>query len=283
MREPSMKQKRRERAMSYASIKAWIFEIISKDDGNDRASRYFDLLIIALILLSVTSIVLESYDSLAGKYAFIFRGFELFSVIVFTVEYLFRIWTADLLYPDSAHPRLKYVFSFMALIDLLAILPFYLPFISADMRYLRMIRLFRMFRLFRVFKLGRYIDALQTIVQVIRLSASQLIISLVMCSCVMLFSAIIMYTVENPVQPSHFPNVVASLWWAICTLTTVGYGDVYPITPVGRFFAALISVVGIGIIAIPTGIIAAGFSEVISGKQKTEKKRFCPYCGKKLQ
>ena len=283
MREPSMKQKRRERAMSYASIKARIFEIISKDDGNDRASRYFDLLIIALILLSVTSIVLESYDSLAGKYASIFRGFELFSVIVFTVEYLFRIWTADLLYPDSAHPRLKYVFSFMALIDLLAILPFYLPFIAADMRYLRMIRLFRMFRLFRVFKLGRYIDALQTIVQVIRLSASQLIISLVMCSCVMLFSAIIMYTVENPVQPTQFPNVVASLWWAICTLTTVGYGDVYPITPVGRFFAALISVVGIGIIAIPTGIIAAGFSEVISGKQKTEKKRFCPYCGKKLQ
>ncbi len=269
--------------MSYASIKARTFEIISKDDGTDRASRYFDLLIIALILLSVLSIVLESFDSLASKYAAVFRAFELFSVIVFTAEYLIRIWTADLMYPESARPRLKYVFSFMALIDLLAILPFYLPFLSVDMRYLRMMRLFRMFRLFRVFKLGRYIDALQTIAQVIRLSASQLIISLALCFFVMLFSAIIMYTVEKPVQPQQFPNVVSSLWWAICTLTTVGYGDVYPVTPVGRFFAAVISVVGIGIIAIPTGIIAAGFSEVISGKQKDEAKSYCPYCGKKIK
>ena len=171
----------------------------------------------------------------------------------------------------------------MALIDLMAILPFYLPFIAADMRYLRMVRLFRLFRLFRVFKLGRYIDALQTIVQVIRLSASRLIMSLALCAFVMLFSAIVMYTVEKPVQPEQFPNVVSSLWWAICTLTTVGYGDVYPVTGVGRFFAAFISLVGIGIIAIPTGIIAAGFSEVISGKQGEEDKRYCPYCGKKLK
>ena len=269
--------------MSYARIKARVFDIISKDDGSDRASRAFDLLIMALILLSVTSIVLESFDSLAAKYRVVFRGFEFFSVIVFTVEYLARIWTANLMYPQAAHPRLKYIFSFMALIDLLAILPFYLPFISADMRYLRMVRLFRLFRLFRVFKLGRYIDALQTIVQVIRLSASQLIMSLALCAFVMLFSAIVMYTVEKPVQPEQFPNVITSLWWAICTLTTVGYGDVYPITAVGRFFAALISLVGIGIIAIPTGIIAAGFSEVISGKTASEEKPYCPYCGKKLK
>ena len=268
--------------MTYAAIKTRTFDIISKDDGSDRASRFFDLLIMALILLSVTSIVLESFDSLAAKYRTVFRAFEFVSVVVFTVEYLARIWTADLLYPDAAHPRLKYVFSFMALMDLLAILPFYLPFISADMRYLRMVRLFRLFRLFRVFKLGRYIDALQTIVQVIRLSASRLIMSLALCAFVMLFSAIVMYTMEKPVQPEQFPNVVSSLWWAICTLTTVGYGDVYPVTGVGRFFAAVISLVGIGIIAIPTGIIAAGFSEVISGKQ-TEEKKFCPYCGKKLK
>ncbi len=269
--------------MSYTGVKTRVFDIISKDDGSDWASRSFDLLIIALILLSITSIVLESFDSLAVKYRTVFRAFELFSVVVFTVEYLARIWTADLMYPEAHYPHLRYIFSFMALIDLIAILPFYLPFISADMRYLRMVRLFRLFRLFRVFKLGRYIDALQTIVQVIRLSASRLIMSLALCSFVMLFSAIVMYTVEKPVQPEQFPNVVSSLWWAICTLTTVGYGDVYPITSVGRLFAAIISLVGIGIIAIPTGIIAAGFSEVISGKQETEEKKFCPYCGKKLQ
>ena len=152
----------------------------------------------------------------------------------------------------------------MAIIDLLAILPFYLPFFSADLRFLRMMRLFRLFRLLRVFKLGRYFEALHVIVKVIRSSGPQLIMSVVICFFVMLFSAIIMYEVENPVQPEQFPNVISSLWWAICTLTTVGYGDVYPITPVGRFFASVISLVGIGIIAIPTGIIAAGFNKVIS-------------------
>ena len=106
------------------------------------------------------------------------------------------------------------------------------------------------------------------IVKVIRTSGPQLIMSVVICFFVMLFSAIIMYTVENPEQPEQFPNVISALWWAICTLTTVGYGDVYPITAVGKFFASVISLVGIGIIAIPTGIIAAGFSQVISREKK---------------
>lgn len=270
--------------MSYARIRARVFDIISKDDGSDRASRSFDLLIMALIVLSIVSIVLESFQSLSARYGTAFRAFEGFTVAVFTAEYLARIWTADILYPEAAHPRLKYMLSFMALVDLLAILPFYLPFISADMRYLRMIRLFRLMRLFRVFKLGRYFDALQTILQVIRLSASRLIISMVLCFTVMLFSAIIMYTVENPVQPEQFPNVIASMWWAICALTTVGYGDVYPITAIGRFLASIISLLGIGIIAIPTGIITAGFSSVISSEKRTaEEKKYCPYCGKKLQ
>ena len=147
---------------------------------------------------------------------------------------------------------------------MLAILPFYLPFFSADLRFLRMMRLLRLFRLLRVFKLGRYLDALQVIVRVIRASGPQLIMSVVLCFFVMLFSAIIMYEVENPVQPEQFPNVLASLWWAMCTITTVGYGDIYPITSIGRFLASVISLVGIGIIAIPTGIIAAGFNQVIN-------------------
>ena len=276
---------REARPVTYKAAKARVFDIISKGDGDDRASRIFDLLIMALIVLSVVSIVLESFDGLARQYAAAFRAFEYFSVAVFSVEYLARIWTADLLYPRAKYPRLKYLASFMVLMDLLAILPFYLPFVSADMRYLRMVRLVRLFRLFRVFKLGRYVDALQTIVQVIRASASKLVISLLLCFFVMLFSAIIMYTAENPVQPEQFPNVVASLWWAICTLTTVGYGDVYPITAVGRFFAALISLVGIGIIAIPTGIIAAGFSSALNSSEEKQDsvKKYCPYCGKKIQ
>ena len=261
-----------------------IFEIISKAQEGDRASRVFDLTIMGLISLSVISIVLQSFESLSTRFDKLFTAFEVITVIVFTTEYVLRVWTADYLYPDSKWPRVKYIFSFMAIIDLLAILPFYLPFFAADLRFLRMVRLLRLFRLLRVFKLGRYFDALHTIVSVMRESATQLIMSVVLCMFVMLFSAIVMYTVENPVQPEQFPNVISSLWWAICTLTTVGYGDVYPITAIGRFFAAIISLVGIGIIAIPTGIIAAGFTSAINKKSEDhDDKKYCPYCGHKLK
>ena len=256
--------------MKYKAIKKRTFEIISKAENGDLASAIFDWSIMALIALSILSIILESFAGIYAKWKPVFSAFETITVIVFTIEYILRIWTADLLYPEAKHPRLKYIFSLMALIDLLAILPFYLPFISADLRFLRMMRLFRLFRLLRVFKLGRYFEALQIIMKVIRTSGPQLIMSVALCLFVMLFSAIIMYTVENPVQPEQFPNVISSLWWAICTLTTVGYGDVYPVTHIGRLFASIISLVGIGIISIPTGIIAAGFSQVISKKQEEE-------------
>ena len=270
-------------------IKQRVYTIISKADEDDRASRLFDILIMTLIFLSVAAIILRSFENLASRYGPYFYGFEVFCVAVFTVEYALRIWTADLLYPDAKHPRIKYMLSFMAIIDLLAILPFFLPFVSADMRYIRVLRLLRTTRLLRVFKLGRYIDALQIIVRVIRDQASQLIISMVICFFVMLFSSIIMYTVESPVQPDKFPNILTSFWWAICTLTTVGYGDIYPVTPLGRFFAAVISVVGIGVIAIPTGIIAAGFSAVINKENREDgaagekdQKKYCPCCGHRL-
>ena len=264
-----------------------IFEIINKAEEGDILSRLFDGTIMSLIMLSILSIILESFKSLADSYAAVFKAFEYVSVAVFTVEYGLRIWTADLLYPEAKHPRLRYIRSFMAIIDLAAILPFFIPFISIDLRFLRMIRLLRLFRLLRVLKLGRYFEALTIVVKVVKKSASQLIISIVLCFFVMLFSAIVMYTVENPVQPEQFPNVISSLWWAICTLTTVGYGDIYPITHTGRLFASVIALLGIGIIAIPTGILAAGFSSVINERAENDgendaKKSYCPYCGHKL-
>ncbi|MBQ6175524.1 MAG: ion transporter [Clostridia bacterium] len=268
-------------------MKKRIFAIISKADEGDRASKVFDNCIMILIVLSVVSIILESYRNLAQNYAVAFRIFECISIAVFTVEYALRIWTADLLYPGAKHPRLRYMRSFMAVIDLLAILPFFIPFIPLDLRFLRMVRLLRLFRLLRVFKLGRYLDAFMLLMKVIRKSAPQLVVSIILCAFVMLFSAIVMYTVENPEQPEQFPNVISSLWWAICTLTTVGYGDVYPVTATGKLFASIISVIGIGIIAIPTGIIAAGFSSVIhersGGDKESDGKEYCPYCGHKLE
>ena len=269
-------------AITYAKTKRRVFEIISKGNDGDRASKLFDSVIMVLITVSIISIVLESFNSLATQYKVFFSVLEALCVVVFSIEYLLRIWTADLLYPKSKHPRIKYILSFMAIVDLLAILPFFLPFFNADLRYLRMMRLFRLMRMLRIFKLGRYVDALGIIVSVIKSTASQLVISLIICFFVMLFSSILMYTVENPVQPEQFPNIIASLWWAICTLTTVGYGDVYPITAIGRFLAAIISIMGIGIIAIPTGIIAAGFTSAINQTQPEDEKHFCPYCGHRL-
>ena len=261
-----------------------VFEIISKADEGDLASRLFDGLIMTLIFLSIVSIILESFKEIAAQYHSVFRVFEIITVIVFLIEYILRIWTADLLYPDAKHPRLRYIRSFMAIIDLLAILPFFIPFVSVDLRYLRMIRLLRVFRLLRIFKLGRYVDALAIVLQVVKKSASQLVISIVLCIFVMLFSAIVMYSVENPVQPEQFPNVISSLWWAMCTLTTVGYGDIYPVTAIGKLFASIISLVGIGIMAIPTGIIAAGFTSMINERSGdgADAKKYCPFCGHKL-
>ena len=256
----------------YQSIKKRVFEIISKAEDGDRVSAVFDWCIMGLIALSVLTIILESFASIYNQWHPVFHVLEVITVIVFTVEYLLRIWTADLLYPESKHPRLRYCFSFMAVIDLLAIVHLYLPvFFVADLRFLRMMRLFRLFRLLRVFKLGRYFEAFQVIVRVIRESGPQLVMSVVICFFVILFSAIVMYTVEHPVQPEQFPNVISSLWWAMCTLTTVGYGDVYPVTAVGRLFASFISLVGIGIIAIPTGIIAAGFNHAIGHQEVIEE------------
>lgn len=284
--------------MTYRQIKEKAADLLVKDDGDSKASLIVDWAIIIMIFLSILAIILESFANLAIRYRTFFRNFETFTVIFFSVEYAARIWTADVMFPNARFPRLRYLFSFMALMDLLAILPWYLPFFSADLRFLRVVRMVRLFRLARVVKLGRHMSALQSIKRVIRLSASRLVAAVGLCLVVMLLSAIVIYTVESTVQPEQFPNVLASLWWAVMTLTTVGYGDVYPVTPIGRLFAGVISLVGIGIIAIPTGIIAAGFSTVMPKEEKEEIREiekeikeqegeqetltYCPYCGKKL-
>ena len=158
-----------------------IYQIISKGTEKDRLSRAFDGAIILLILLSLLAIVLQSFDPIAERGQTAFNVFEVFTIIVFSLEYLARIWTADLLFPKVKHPRLKYLLSFMAVVDLLAILPFYLPFFSVDLRFLRMLRLFRLTRLLRLFKLGRYLDSLQTIANVVRKSARQLVAAMGAC------------------------------------------------------------------------------------------------------
>lgn len=256
-------------------MKERIFKIVEKAEDGDITSKIFDNVILILIVMTVISIILESFESLSIVYSKQFYVFEVFSVIVFTVEYLLRLWTSDLKYSEKSKlkARILYILSFMALVDLFAILPFYLPMIIPfDLRFLRIMRLTR---IFRIFKLNRYSSALNLIAKVLREKKEELLATITMMILIILFSSTLIYYAEHEVQPDKFPNIVASFWWAVATLTTVGYGDIYPITGLGKILSSIIAVTGIGLVALPTGIISSGFMEEISVNRTTK----CPHCG----
>lgn len=265
---------------TYSYCKKRIFEVIEKASENDTASKVFDYSIILLIGLNVLAVVLESYDSIIAKYGTYLNYFEVFSVVIFSVEYILRLWTADLKYKSSRSQftsRFKYIFSFMAIVDLLAILPFYLPvLIPVDLRFLRLLRLSR---LLRIFKYNRYSKALNLISKVVKDKAEELVATIFIMCFVILIASTLIYYFESEVQPEAFPNIVASFWWAVATLTTVGYGDIYPITALGKLLASIIAILGIGFVALPTGIISSGFMDEI---KKKEEVLVCPHCNKVL-
>lgn len=265
-------------------FKKRLFEIIQAANDNDVTSRIFDIGIICLIVINVILVIADTFD-LPPVISQISTIIELVSVIIFSIEYACRLWTSDLLYPDLKpyKARIKYIFSFMALIDLFAILPFYIPFIiKIDLRVLRMLRIIR---LFRVFKINRYTSALSAIATVFKRKKNQLISSIFVVLLLMVIASVLMYNVEHDAQPEAFSNAFSALWWAVATLTTVGYGDVYPVTVFGKILSAVIALLGIGLVAVPTGIISAGFMESIDSKDDNseDEKQYCPYCGKKIR
>lgn len=260
-------------------MKQRIYQIIEKAEEGDRASKVFDNTILVLIVLTIVAIILESYDSLYSRFEMQFEAFEAVSVTIFTVEYLLRIWTSDIKYKGKKRllATLTYMVTFMALIDLFAILPFYLPMlIPYDLRFLRMLRITR---LARVLKLNRYSKAMNLIVSVVKEKKEELIATVSIMLLIMVMSSTLIYYIESEVQPEAFPNIVASFWWAVATLTTVGYGDVYPITAAGKVLSSIIAIAGIGLVALPTGILSSGFMQGIS-KSKIVK---CPHCKKKIE
>ena len=272
----------------YMRIKKAIFGIIQPAESGNVASRIFDLFIMALIFASTASVFIMTFD-ISPRTVEILIRLEKWAIIVFTVEYLLRIWTADMLYPESApwRARLKYVFSGMAIIDLVAILPFYLPmFLAVNLVSFRAIRLVRLLRLF---KLNRYTDAMSSIGTVFRSKIQEILVSVFFVMIVMIIASLLIYYAEHDAQPDKFANAFSGVWWAVATLTTVGYGDIYPITAMGRFMGGVIALTGIGFVAVPTGIISAGFIELLekkhggkSDEKSDEKPNYCPHCGKKL-
>lgn len=242
-------------------IQRRIFEIIEPAENGDNHSQFFDRFIIILIVANIVSVILESFPNVSMKYGEALSIFEAVSVAIFTIEYIFRLVTAAYKYPSSSNLKsiFRFVLSPMALVDLFAILPFYIPLIiRVDLRFLRILSLTR---LLRILKVNRYSKSLQLLGRVLKRKKEELVVTLFVTMILMLLAASIMYHVEADVQPNSFPNIIASFWWAIATLTTVGYGDVYPITILGKTLAGVIALLGIGLVALPTGIISSGFME----------------------
>jgi voltage-gated potassium channel len=263
-------------------MKNRIYNLVEKGSHGSLINLIFDYFIIVLIVLNVIAIALETLTGLSARFQIILRIFELVSIGIFTVEYLMRIYISDITHPSKS--RLASIFRFVVspfgLIDLLAILPIYLPFIiKADLRFLRIIRLIRFFR---ILKINRYNDTLQLIRDVLKEKRAELGMTFFIAFLILLISGFVMFSVENPAQPDKFTNVFASLWWAVATLTTVGYGDIYPVTATGKIISGVVAVLGIGLIALPTGIISAGFIERMKKSNTKECKRVCPHCGKEI-
>ena len=239
-------------------MKSAVFSAI-KDQSDTVVGRVFTVFMSVLIVINVVFVLVDTLSHEPGALTVASRIVEVASVSLFTIEYLLRFWTADYVYPalSPARARLRYVVSGMAIIDLLSILPFYLPaVIPMDLRVLRVLRLVR---LIRVFKLGRYSNALATIGRVLKRSAAALVSALSVVLLLLIVSSVLMYYAENGAQPLKFSSAFSGLWWAITTITTVGYGDLAPVTVLGKLFAAIIELLGVALVAIPTGIISAGF------------------------
>lgn len=256
-------------------VKYHVYDILVETDDEELIDKIVAVILMLLILVNALAVVLESVDDLNQKYGSLFYALEMVSVAIFSVEYLLRLWVAPL-NPKYAgrFGRLRYALSLMAVIDLAAIVPAFLPLIfTVDIRFIRILRIFRLFRLF---KMSRYVQSLDTLDDVVRSKREELVVTVVMISMLLLLSSSLMYLFETEAQPDKFPDIPSTLWWGVVTLTTVGYGDVFPITPLGKIFGGFIAFLGIGMFALPTGILASGFAEEI--KKRKEKETVCPPC-----
>jgi voltage-gated potassium channel len=243
-------------------MRALLKQIVERRDTP--AGRLFDLIIQILIVLSLISFSLDTVPSIQRNYGAVLRAAEVMFVALFTLEYLLRLVLAD--------RKLGFVFSFLGLVDLLAILPFYL---SAGID-LRSIRIIRVLRIFRTLKLLRYSQATRRIRRALRIAREELVLFLVTTALVLYLAAVGMYYFERDAQPEKFSSVIESLWWAITTLTTVGYGDAYPITAGGKLFTVLVLMIGLGIVAVPTGIFASALSRAREMADDGEATRSAP-------
>ena len=247
--------------MKIKKVKETVFGMVDVGFVEDAVSRAYDLLNLSIIILNLAVSIALTFEEARAACGGVLLAIEAVTIAFFAIDYVLRVWTADYLYPELSRPRaiVRYVFSISGLVDLVSFLPYYLPaFYPAGTAAFR---LFRVMRIFKLFRIGAYSDSFSVIKTVIYKKRQQLLTSMFIILVLMVGSSLCMYGVEHEVQPDVFENALSGLWWAGSALLTVGYGDIYPVTTLGRIMGTLIAFLGIGVVAIPTGIISAGFIE----------------------
>jgi voltage-gated potassium channel len=252
-------------------------EIIEHSKKHDTVGAVFDAFIVTLICLNAIAVIAESFDTVALRFAFALKLFEYFSVFIFTIEYILRLWTAPYKFSDAKNPYIKYIFSFLAIIDFLSIAPFCLTlFIGINDGSVRILRLFR---LLRILKITRYNSSLNIIGKVMKNEKDKISMTVFIIGIMILMASSIMYSIESEYQPEHFSNILVTMWWAVGTFT--GNADVFPITGAGKILSGVIGILSIGLIALPSGIISSGFMKEIEVEKRG--KQICPHCGKEIE
>jgi voltage-gated potassium channel len=247
------------------SLKKKVYDLVEAEGKPD----LFDYFIIVLIIINVAAVSLETVESIKAQYHSFFYYFECFSIAIFATEYILRIWACNI-NPQYSHPlygRLRFAIKPIVIIDLLSFLPFFFPVWKLDLRHLQM------------FKMIRYSGSVQDLIKIIKTQAKPLISGMILIIMLMVLSSSTLYYLEYPVQPKVFSSIPASMWWSIATITTLGYGDMFPISVLGKILAGITAVCGISLFALPAGIMGAAFLDHI--KDKKEAPKFCSNCGSK--
>ena len=247
-----------------SNLRQRVFKMVSVGVVDDRINQSYDFLSTGMLLVNLIGAFAGTFDAVALRYDTLLDQIEAVTVAFFAIDYFLRMYTAPCLYPDESgyKPYLRYAISGAGIIDIMSFLPYYLPlFFPAGAVAFRLIRVARILRLFRI---NAYYDSMNVISDVLKSKSQQLLSSVFIIFVLMLASSLAMYSIEHDAQPTVFKNAFSGLWWAVSTLLTVGYGDIYPITPLGKAFGILITFLGVGMVAIPTGIISAGFVEQYS-------------------
>lgn len=259
-----------ESTTTYQRIQSRTYEYLDGRNSQERGPRIISKFILFLIWLNILAIMVETDPDFYPFFEPYLPYFAEFTLVVFSIEYLLRLWTCvvDERYSHPLKGRVKYILTPMAIINLLAIIPYFIT--SVELNFLRM------FRILLVFKVSHFSDALETVGTVLKAHYKELLMAGFLAFIILIYASTIMFYAEKDAQPDKFTSIPASIWWGLVTLATVGYGDLYPVTTIGRFFATFTAFIGVGLFSLPTGIIGAGFYDYIKNRRKP---RICPYCG----